>query len=285
MVVVSDPFPRAGDPDATGLPRRGQEGTPPEPFARPRGREDRRIPVREMYRFSLIILSALVSGWVHAAEPPPERVVLLHGLARTWRSMEPLAEHLRAAGFTVHNIDYPSRDQSADELVALIADELVECCSQGGGPLHFVTHSLGGILVRAYLSRYRPPNLGRVVLLAPPNQGSELVDALGENLVFQSILGPTATDLGTDAASFPNRIPTPDYELGIIAGRRSVNPIGSAIIPGPDDGAVSIESAKLQGATDFIVVDATHTFIMSSAAVAEQVVRFLRTGAFDHPMP
>jgi triacylglycerol lipase len=208
-----------------------------------------------------------------------EVVVLLHGLARTDVSMQPLEAPLREAGFEVRNIHYPSTDASPAELVAFLHAELKACCL-GAARMNFVTHSLGGILTRAYLAEHPAPTLGRVVMLAPPNHGSELVDVLGENELFQWAMGPTATELGTDGASLPNRLPPATFELGVIAGKGSVNPLGELVIPGESDGTVSVESTQLSGMKDFITVPASHTFIMFSKEVAAQVVAFLRTGRF-----
>lgn len=199
--------------------------------------------------------------------------------------MERLAEHLREAGYAVHNVDYPSTRHTPEELVARVAAEEARCCREGAPRLHYVTHSLGGILVRAHLERAPPGNLGRVVLIAPPNRGSEIVDVLGDSALFEAVFGPTAPLLGTDEASLPNRIGPPRYETGIIAGTASINPVGSAMLPGEDDGAVSVERAWLDGAADFVTVEASHTFIMQDDEVARQVVEFLRTGRFDHEAP
>ena len=109
------------------------------------------------------------------------------------------------------------------------------------------------------------------------------MDPVRGNALFSEILGPAGKDLGTDLDSFPNRLPPPDFAVGVIAGSRSSNPIGSLLIPGPDDGAVSIESSKLGKASDFLVVDSTHTFIMYDDEVARQTIHFLQTGTFSDP--
>ena len=235
-------------------------------------------------RLTSIVLLLLLVGPAHA-RATADQVVLVHGLARSSRSMEPLADFLRAHRLVVHNVDYPSREKGPDELVAYLAEAVRECCPPGTGRLHFVTHSLGGILVRQLLAQEELPHLGRVVMLAPPNQGSEVIDEWGSWPLFGAVLGPTATELGTAPDSFPNRIGAPRFELGVIAARKSANPIGSLLIPGADDGAVSVERARLEGARDFIVVDATHTFIMRDHTVAEQVLHFLREGRFVPTTP
>lgn len=219
-----------------------------------------------------------------AVDRPSETVILLHGLVRTDRSMRPLEERLGEAGFRVHNVRYDSTGEDPEALVADLREQLDACCA-GDPVVHFVGHSLGGILARAYIAKEQPHNVGRVVMLAPPNHGSELVDTFGETHWFGWILGPTARQLGTDPDSLPNRLPAPTYEVGVIAGTDTVNPVGSLILPDEDDGMVTLESTKLDGMTDFLVVPSSHAFIMRSSVVADQVVHFLREGHFEHEAP
>ncbi len=210
----------------------------------------------------------------------PEAVVLLHGLGRTDRSMRPMEKRLTEAGYQVHNLRYASTDKPPEALVEDLGREVEACCAKAA-VVHFVGHSLGGLLVRAYLAKEPPPNVGRVVMLAPPNRGSEIVDALGESALFRSLLGPSARELGTDPESFPNRLPPPAVEIGVIAGTGSVNPIGSAVLPDEDDGMVSVASTRLEGMKDFLEVPSSHAFIMRSEEVCAQVAHFLRTGRFQ----
>jgi triacylglycerol lipase len=234
------------------------------------------------WALALTLLATLACAQPDDGATGSDSVVLLHGLGRSAAAMGPLAKQLRAAGFAIHNLDYPSTDHTPDELVAWLDEALTRCCQQTPGALHFVTHSLGGILVRAQLEAKRPAQLGRVVLIAPPNHGSEIVDGLVGNALFEAALGPTGSDLGTGPDSFPNRIGPPDYEVGVIAGSQSINPVGAVLLPDENDGTVSVESTRLEGATDFILVEANHTFIMQEEEVAEQVIHFLREGRFDH---
>ena len=220
---------------------------------------------------------------VATTEAPRETVVLLHGLLRGPRSMRRLAAKLEESGFDLVNVAYDSTEQTFDEILDEVRDALDAADVDEAPRLHFVTFSLGGIVLRGLLATDAPDNLGRIVMLAPPNHGSEIVDALGDARWFRAILGPTATELGTTAASLPNTLPVPAAEFGVIAGTRSWNPIGSLLIPGDDDGTVSVESTKLAGMVDHALVPRTHTFVMNDRRVAAAVVQFLRSGRFADP--
>ena len=209
-----------------------------------------------------------------------ETVVLLHGLNRTHRAMSKLATALEQEGYSVINCDYPSRRADLETLSTNLFASL-EPQLASAQRIHFVTHSMGAIVLRVYLEKHSISNLGRVVMLAPPSRGSEVVDKLRWLAPFGWINGPAGLQLGTDPDSIPNRLKSPNFELGIIAGDRSVNPLFSLMIPGKDDGKVSLLRAKADGMKAFLVLHVTHTFMMRNAGVIAQTKHFLKTGFFE----
>ncbi len=231
----------------------------------------------------MVVAAALaVAGCAEAQINLPlvegECAVLIHGLGRTESSFYLMGELLGAAGYQVVSLDYPSRTATVEDLVAYVDGAVAQC---GDATVNFITHSLGGILVRGWMIGNRPDNMGRVVMLGPPNNGSELVDAMGDIGLYRFMTGPAGLQLGTDAAGIAARLPPVDYDVGVIAGNRTTNPVFSRMIPGDDDGKVSVESTKVEGMTDHIVLPVTHTFLMNNPLVIAQAVIFLRTGAFE----
>lgn len=213
-------------------------------------------------------------------------VVLLHGLARTANAMQKLESRLLTHGYQVANVNYPSRESAIEELAPwAVSRGLNTCKTFESTRIHFVTHSMGGILVRYYLQTNRIETLGHVVMIAPPNQGSEVVDAMAEVPGFAWVNGPAGLQLGTDKNSVPSKLGPVDYSVGIIAGNKTFNPLLSQLLPNPDDGKVSVASTKVDGMADFAVVNASHPFIMNDETVIGHVLEFLKTGSFRDKSP
>lgn len=234
---------------------------------------------------SLLVAAALVWGIVPtptAAAPAAHEskaiVVLLHGLGRSSSAMWLLARRLENAGFQVERIGYRSLDDPPEEILQVIDEKVTACCIGQSHTVHFVGHSLGGLLIRAYLAEKPVPDLGRVVVIGTPNKGSKLVDTFREDWWF-SALGPTARALGTGSESLTAQLPPPSYPLGVIAGRSSAIP-NDGLLPGADDGLVSVEQTKVSGMTDFVVIDAGHSMMRYDKDVANQTISFLKTGRF-----
>ncbi len=240
-------------------------------------------PIEALLTLMLVSLggfAAPASSEGLSSRPP---VVLLHGLARSASSMHNMELALQLAGYRVCNIAYPSTKHSIPDLASqYVAPSIARCVADSDEPVNFVTHSLGGIIVRQLAKTGLVRSFGRVVMLGPPNHGSEVVDALGDWYIFRVINGPAGGELGTSKNSVPRRLGPANFEAGVIAGSSSINWINSLIIPGMNDGKVSTESARLEGMRDFIVVPVSHPFLMTNGDVIKQTIRFLAYGCFAH---
>jgi len=232
-----------------------------------------------------LLLNASVQQGRHvsASVQPRECVILLHGLCRSARSMGPIAASLQRNGFAVINLDYASTRKSIHALAEQdLAPVVYLCRRQGYDRIHLVTHSMGGIIARAFLQKHALPPGGRVVMLAPPNQGSELADWAQKHMPrIYGLAGPAGRELGTRAIKRLDTSQSLTAPVGIIAGNSSWNPLFSAILPGDDDGKVTVRRARLEGMTDFLSVSDTHMMIMYDKDVHGQIVHFLKNGRFD----
>ncbi|VFQ44998.1 esterase/lipase family protein [Desulfoluna butyratoxydans] len=228
-----------------------------------------------------IILSTASVLLADTAPTRPSGVVLLHGLARSASSMKKMEKALQAAGYPTLNIDYPSTDYPVEVLCRDHVAPMVNTFSQTtGGSIAFVTHSMGGIVLRYLVKEglIKPPH--RAVMLSPPNQGSEVVDKLGRLRLFKLINGPAGNQLGTGLDQLPATLGPVTFPVGVLTGTRTINFILSALIPGPDDGKVAVDKAPVSGMADFLAIPATHPFIMKNKTAIHETLRFLETGHF-----
>lgn len=205
--------------------------------------------------------------------------VLLHGLARSSVSMNKIESALSEAGYTVVNYGYPSTKFDIPTLAEKHLPLAIKKCGHSKR-INFVTHSMGAIILRQFLDLHELEALHRVVMLGPPNHGSEVVDELKDVPGFELINGPAGMQLGTKEQDLPNTLGSAQGEVGIIAGASSINLILSLYLPEPNDGKVSVESTKLSGMKDHLVVDVSHPFLMYNKQVIEQVIAFLSDGKF-----
>lgn len=206
-------------------------------------------------------------------------VVLLHGIGRTSSCMAKLATAFEEKGYQVINIDYPSRQHTISDLANIISDQIKEALKQADLKVHFVGYSMGGLVARAYIHAYKPENLGRLVMLGTPNQGSEVADLLQDSVLFNWFYGPAGVELTTNY----NRSEicgVIDYDAGAIAGTWTIDPVSYFIIPGKNDGKVSVESTKIEGLKDHLVLPVTHTFLPLNDDVIQQTIAFVENGTF-----
>jgi esterase/lipase len=234
--------------------------------------------------FSILTCNLLlVSNTVQASElkNDGDYVVILHGIARSNKHMQKLATYLQKDGFDVINLSYPSTTYTIEDLTEIINKEISKRAT-GEKRMHFIGYSMGGLMVLALIHKYNYKNLGKVVQLAPPNQGSEVADFVKNFWPYKKIFGPAGQQLITDQSAVKHLFGEVNYELGIIAGNATIDPISSAIITGENDGKVAVERTKLEGMKDHIVVSASHTFFPSNKEVQRQTLCFLKNGNFKH---
>ena len=231
-----------------------------------------------MMRTYFLILLLVLPGFSLAQND--ECVVLLHGLARVSNSMSELETKLQRAGYSTSNINYPSRRFSIPELADdAVGRGVAACNEQDASKINFVAHSLGGILVRQYLHDNELPQMGRAVMLGTPNGGASIVDEI-KNWPGFGLLGPSARELGTDAAGIVHELGPVEFELGVIAGNVSVNPFGGLLIGEANDSVVSVASTRVEGMKEHLVMPVIHTLMMRDNEVIDHTIHFLKTGQF-----
>jgi pimeloyl-ACP methyl ester carboxylesterase len=238
-----------------------------------------------MRRFILSFLLLFVLGIynpVYANEDAADNyVVLLHGIGMSKYHMQRLESYLEKDGLKVINIDYPSRKHSIEELTKFVHDSIHQHL-QKAKTVHFVGHSMGGLVIREYIYSYKPANLGRVVHIGTPNKGSDIADKWQHYQVYRDFFGPAGQQLTSAALKQAPDLGKVTYEIGVIAGSRSIDPFSSWIIPGRDDGKVSIKNTMIEGMVDHIIVPIAHSAMPLSKLVHYQTGYFLKNGSFDH---
>jgi pimeloyl-ACP methyl ester carboxylesterase len=204
---------------------------------------------------------------------PGDRVVLLHGLWRSVWAMEAPARHLNKAGFETLIIPYPSFRKSLPEIVREVAQDL----PPSPKTTHFVTHSMGGIVLRCLAAEHPELVTGRIVMLAPPNNGSEIVDWLEDSFLGRCFLGPGGMSLSTTGV--PKKIPhfPREQRVDVIMGNRQNVPLFSFLLDGENDGIVTVEGGWLPGLRSFEVLEADHTFMMANPKVLDCLGASLRS--------
>ena len=195
--------------------------------------------------------------------------------------MSGLQRTLKARGYRVINVNYPSTRisiaQAADECLGRAMRERMR---DPKVRVHFVTHSMGGIVLRQYLTTHRVQNLGRVIMLGPPNHGSPLANRLKRNFFYKLLTGPAGQELGTDSNSVPSKLGPASFDLGIIAGDRSIQPFFSSSFRGSNDGIVEVEGTRLKGMRAWMLVHHSHFFLPWARDVRMAVTNFLEHGWF-----
>lgn len=234
-----------------------------------------------MKPFFLFLTSLALAGSAAAAPPPAtnEYVILLAGLNGSTLNMKRIEWNLRRAGYHVINLPYRSHYGGIAALAThYLAPAVVRL--PANARIHFVTHSLGAIILRQYLSAHPLPNLGRVVMIAPPNAGTPIVDFFRRRALGRLFLGPAGCELGTQSTDTPRRLGQPDFSFGVIAGDFTLSPLAHWLLPGASDGTVPLASTKLAGMNDFLIVHSRHTLMLWRKQTLQAVRTYLETGHF-----
>ena len=203
-----------------------------------------------------------------------ETVILLHGLWRSVWAMEPMARFLHEQGYQTINVPYPSFRKPIEEIVSLVREAIDQ--HSGQQPIHFVTHSLGGIITRQLLADLPQEKVGRIVMLAPPHHGSEIIDWLADCPPLKMTLGPAGAKLGSDTLDAP-ALPS-QFDSAVIMGRKSSLPFFRQFLEPENDGIVSVNRGKIPGLNEFHVTDTDHTFIATEPEIMQMTHEFLLNG-------
>ena len=241
-----------------------------------------------MKKYLLIILYLVLISQVNCSsnryikeEGAEELVVLIHGIRDKPYIMWKLEQGLSKSGYSIMNLHYPSVKADMDSIVSLVHSRLAPRL-QDYQKINFVTHSLGGIVMRAYLHKHKQSNFQRLVMIAPPNKGAIMAERFEDFFIYKWIYGQTGQKLGKDSTDYWQQIPPPSIDFGIIAGGLGNDKGFNPLIPGDDDGTVGVAETKIAGAQDFIVIPGLHTSLLWQNRTLEQVLYFLEYNHFKN---
>jgi hypothetical protein len=203
-------------------------------------------------------------------------IILIHGILRSSKCMSSMATAATAAGYQPILFDYPSTQVSIPAAAEFLHSTIESL--EGIEEIHIVSHSMGGLVARAYFAEHADPRIKRIVMVGTPNHGAELADLLHQNYLVRVASGPGGRQLVTNRQGLIPSLPTPPCDFAVIAGARGNTSGWNPFIPGDDDGTVTVESTRLAGAVDFSTVKATHTLMLGNPEVIQQAMHFLREG-------
>lgn len=204
-------------------------------------------------------------------------VIMLHGIVRSSKSMSRMQKSLGEAGFVPVPFDYPSTQANLDKCSEFL-DSVIRSLD-GVKEISFVTHSMGGLVVRNWLKEHKDKRVRRLVMIGTPNKGAEMADKLRDWKIYKLILGPAGQQLFSGDGSDASKLPIPKFEFAVIAGARGTAEGYNPLIPGDDDGTVAVKSAFLEGATDSELFPVLHSFLPVNPDVVKSTARFLKTGS------
>ena len=207
-------------------------------------------------------------------------VILIHGIGRSSKSFRSMAKALQEDGYTVVGFDYPSTRVSIPESAEYLHKTIQSL--EGIEEIDTVCHSMGGLLLRAYLQKHNEPRFRRAVMLGVPNKGAQMADILKGNPLFKVVLGPAGQQLVTDNDGIIPKLPAPNFPFAVIAGGRSAAKGYNPILPGDNDSTVTVASTRLPGAADFLLLPVIHSFLMNNDQCVEATRHFLTHGQLVH---
>ena len=207
-----------------------------------------------------------------------EAVILLHGIFRSSKAMQRVRDRLEKDGYLVVPFDYPSTRVDISASAKMLGDVVKSL--EGVKKISFVTHSMGGLVVRSWLGEGGDPRAKRLVMMGTPNKGAEVADVLRDWHLYRLILGPAGQQLIAHESGAIAKLPVPEIPFAVVAGGKGTLDGHNPLIPGDDDGLVAVSSAYLEGAEDSITLPVLHSFLPFNADVIEAVSRYLATGAF-----